>query len=143
MSNVTKFLLLAFSLGITCLLIVYFKRVVDTGFDTSNTAVEKLNEFNKELSESDLTMYDGLEVTGSDIVNLIKKQLGSYGIAETTPLYVYVKTSNAENTYQNGASIVSIQDFSSTQYVKPVAKFSCNIVRDLNDVIIGITFKQK
>jgi hypothetical protein len=117
--------------------------VADVGFDASNIAVEHLNEFNKELSESDLTMYDGYEVTGSDVVNLIKKQLGSFGAAEAAPLYVYVKTNNAENTYQNGALITKIQDFSSTQYVKPVAKFNCSIVRDLNDVIIGITFQQK
>jgi hypothetical protein len=134
---------LAFSLGLTCLLIVYFKRVADTGFDTSDTAVEQLNEFNKELSESELTMYEGLEVTGSDVVNLIKKQLGSYRVTETAPLYVYVKTSTSETTYQNGSFISNIQDFASTQYVKPVGKFNCSIVRDLNDVIIGINFKQK
>lgn len=143
MSNATKFLLLAFSLGLTCLLIAYFKQVADTGFDTTDTAVEHLNEFNKELSESELTMYEGLEVTGSDVVNLIKKQLGSYGVMEAAPLYVFVKTSVSETTYQNGALLSSIQDFASTQYVKPVAKFKCSIVRDLNDMIIGVNFQQK
>jgi hypothetical protein len=143
LSNATKFLLLAFSLGITCLLIVYFKRVADTGFDTSNTAMEQLAEFNLELSENELTMYDGLDVTGSDVVNFIKKQLGEYSTTETAPLYVYVKTSASETSYQNGALLSNIQNFSSTYYVKPVAKFTCGIIRDANDVIIGVTFQQR
>jgi hypothetical protein len=62
---------------------------------------------------------------------------------EAAPLYVFVKTSVSETTYQNGALLSSIQDFASTQYVKPVAKFNCSIVRDLNDVIIGVNFQQK
>ncbi len=143
MSNATKFLLLAFSLGITCLLIVYFKRVADTGFDTSSTAREKLTEFNLCLSESEITMYEGVEVKGSDVVNFIKKHLSSYSATEIAPMYVYVKTSTTEATYQNGASVTNIQDFSSTLYIKPVAEFISAIIRDPNDVIIGVTFQQR
>lgn len=143
MSNVTKFLLLAFGLGLTCLLIIYFKRVADTGFETSNTAVEALDEFNSNLSESDLTMYDGLNVKGSDAVNFIKKHLGGYSATEVAPMYVYVKTSTAETLYKNGGALPDIQDFSSLLYIKPIATFICSIVRDANEVIIGISFQQR
>ena len=143
MNNATKFLLFAFSLGITCLLIVYSKRVADTGLDTSNTAVGKLSEFNRELSESDITMYDGLEIKGSDVVNFIKKNLGGYAAAETAAMYVYIKTGLSEATYVNGVSLPNLQDFTSLRYVKPRVIFTGDIVRDANDVIIGVTFVQK
>lgn len=143
MGNATKFLLLAFSLALTCLLIVYFKRVADSGFDTSRIAEEKMSEFNTALSESELTMYEGLEVTGSDVVNFIKKNLGSFGSSETATMYVHVITGASDMTYYNGASIPNMQDFSSALFVKPIAKFLCSIIRDANDVIIGVGFAQR
>ena len=143
MSNATKFLLLAFSLGITCLLIVYFKQVVETGLKTTETAKEKMDQFNISLSESDITMYDGYDVTGSDVVNFIKKNLGCYDTGEKSPMYVNVRTSTSANIYYNGASLVNIQNFTSTLYIKPVAVFTCTVARDANEVIIGLNFVQR
>ena len=143
MSNVTKFLLLAFSLMITCLLVVYFNRVLDVGLDTSDTAVDKLNEFHKELSESEFTMYDDKEIGGSDVVNYIKKQLGSIDSTDEANIYVHVITSTSDHSYRNSTSISDIQNFTSVRYIKPTAKFRCNVIRDANDVIIGVSFQQR
>lgn len=98
--------------------------------------------FNQEMGESELTMYEGIEVTGSDVVNLIKKCLGSYGASEQADFYIRVQTSTADRTYQNNSYLASIQDFSSMFYIKPVARFLCTIIRDANDVILGIEFTQ-
>lgn len=143
MSNATKFLLLAFGLMLTCLLVVYSNMVFKTGLETSNTVMGKLDEFSKALAESDVTMYDGYEVCGSDVVNFIKKHLGSYDATEKAIVYVRVDTTVSSMTYQNGASIPEIQDFSSSLYIKPVARFVCSVKRDENDVIIGINFAQR
>ncbi len=142
MSNVTKFLLLAFSLMMTCILVVYFNKVAKAGIDTSNTAMHQLSKFNQELAESDITMYDGLEVRGSDVVNFIKKQLGAYDPAEEAMLYIHVVTATYDCFYRNNAFISKMQDFSSERYIKPTATFCCNIIRDANHVIIGINFLQ-
>ena len=143
MSNVTKFMLLAFSLMTTCILVVYFNRVAKAGMDTSNTAMDKLRRFNQELAESDITMYEGLELRGSDVVNYIKKQLGGYEPSAEAKLYIHVVTARKDSIYRDNNSFSGIQDFSSELYIKPTATFCCSIVRDANDVIIGINFVQR
>lgn len=142
MNNVCKFLLLAFSLGITCLLISTFGRVADAGFKTSDKAIDRLDDFNNSLSESDIMMYDGQKVVGSDVVNFIKKTLGPYDKGEDASIYVYVSTSMACNTYSDGGFIKDIQDFSSDKYIKPIANFSCSVIRNANGVIDRIEFSQ-
>ncbi|MDF2473839.1 MAG: hypothetical protein K0R21_1621 [Anaerocolumna sp.] len=106
----------------------------------SFASASNLSEFAVELTESDITMYDGLEVTGSDVVNFIKKNLGSYTSTQTSPVYVYVETEHASNTYYNEAEIDNIQNFTHEKYIKPISKFIGEIVRDGNDVIVGLRF---
>ncbi len=143
MTNVTKFLLLAFTLMITCLLVTYGNRVLRAGKNTSDTAIDKINNFNKELSESDLTMYDGIEIKGSDVINFIKKNLGSYDATEQADCHIRVITAVSDNTYINGSYISDIQNFSSTFFINQEALFRCDITRDANDVIVGIDFAQR
>ena len=143
MSNVMKFLLLSFSLMITCLLVSYGGRVLSAGKGTSDTAVKKINDFNSELSESELTMYDGIEVKGSDVVNFIKKNLGSYDATNQAKQYVRVVTAASDSTYWNERYIEDIQNFSSTLFINLAALFRCDVTRDANDVIVGITFVQR
>ncbi len=143
MSNVNKFLLLAFSLGLTCLLITYFGRVADAGFRTSNTALGKLNDFNNSLSESDIMLYDGKEVTGSDVVNYIKKSLGAYNKDQEASICIHVTSTISSNTYSNGEFIKDIQDFSSEKYIKPLANFTCLVLRNDNGIIHRIEFSQR
>lgn len=143
MDNALKGLIIAAGVAITCFIIsigFYFAR------ESNSLAAEsanKLNEFSNELSESDITMYDGLEVTGSDVVNFIKKELGKYGESEIAPFYVYVKTTIAESTYQNDLNFKNMQNFTDPLYIKPISKFTGEVVRDGNNVIIGIRFMQK
>jgi len=143
MDNSLKGLILAAGVMITCLVLsvgFYFARESKA---LSSNSSSKLNDFSTELTESDLIMYDELEVTGSDVTNFIKKHLGDYTAIETAPIYVYVKTSTTENTYKNGAFIENIRTFTDIKYINPLGKFAGDIVRDANDVNIGMKFIQK
>lgn len=142
MDNGLKGLIIAAGVFVTCVILnigFYFLR---ESKDISSASANNLSEFAAELSESNITMYDGLEVTGSDVVNFIKKHLGGYTATQTSPMYVYVKT-EAENTYYNSADIINIQNFTHLKYIKPIGKFTGEIVRDANDMIIGIKFIQQ
>jgi hypothetical protein len=138
--NGLKALLLAASVFITCVLLsigfIYLREAKNISFASASN----LSELAVELTESDLTMYDGLEVTGSDVVNFIKKNLGSYTSAQTSPVYVYVETESSSNTYYNESDLNHIQNFTHEKYIKPISKFIGEIVRDENDVIIGLKF---
>lgn len=142
MDNSLKGFILAASTLITCMVLsvgFYFTREAKV---VSAMSTDKLNQFSTELTENDLTMYDGLEVTGSDVVNLIKKQLGKYPVVKTAPIYIFVKTSIMENTYKNNTAIEKVKNFTNSEYINPLSKFTGAIVRDGNDVIIGVRFIQ-
>jgi hypothetical protein len=117
--------------------------VIDSGFKTTMTAKEKLDEFNVSLSESDIIMYDGYEVCGSDVVNFIKKNLGSYTGSETAPIYIQVVEGAVRYVYINNLYFSEIQDFSNAMYIKPVAVYTCTVIRDANEVIIGVRFVKR
>lgn len=143
MNTIMKFLLLAFGLMLTCVLVLYGSRVATTGMETSNTALGKMNTFNKELAESDITMYDGIDVEGSDVVNFFKKHLGKYSSSEESVMYIHIITTTNDSIYKNRVAEQDIANFTSAHYIKPNAVFKCDVIRDANDVIIGVSFAQR
>ena len=143
MNIIMKFLLLAFGLMLTCVLVLYGSRVATTGMETSNTALGKMNTFNKELAESDITMYDGIDVEGSDVVNFFKKHLGKYSSSEESVMYIHIITTTNDSIYKNRIAEQDIANFTSAHYIKPNAVFKCDVIRDANDVIVGVSFVQR
>ncbi len=143
MDNSLKGLILAAGTVITCIVLSIGFLFARESRALSSAGTEKLNHYSAELSESDLTMYDGLEVAGIDVTNLIKRRLGSYTSSETAPVQIRVKTAKAENTYSNGGAIDSIQNFTHNNYINPLGKFTGKILRDGNKAITAIQFLQK
>lgn len=143
MKNVVEFIILGASIILACY-------VVGTAWDaykhSSNVQKEvtkQQSHFAEELTEYDLTMYEGKEVGGSDVVNFIRRNLGDYISTETAPVYIKVTTTVSENTYINGEYIEEINNFASTMYIKKDALFLCSITRDKNKVIVGVNYSQK
>lgn len=143
MDNVLKGIVIGAGVLITCIVIGVGFRVYRETKTISSTSAEKLERFSSELSENDLTMYDGLEVTGSDVVNFIKKHLSEYSSSEVAPIYVNIVTSTTLNDYVNGASIPDIVNFTTDKYISPISKYNGKIVRDKNNVIVGLIFTKK
>jgi len=141
-TDVTKILILAASTIITCLIVAIGMNMARDAKTLSNTATSQMSELNDDISNSDIKMYDGSYVTGSEVVNFIKKQLGDYAASQTAPIYVYVKTVS-ENTYDNGNNIANIKNFSHNMYIKPTSSFLGKVVKNINNVIIGVNFIQQ
>lgn len=130
-------------------IIIYFtKGFVNSTTEAAGNVVDNTEELASDYAEYEINMYDGEEVRGSEVVSFIKKYLGDYSVSETAPYYVQVKTVTSgtayTNKYVNKQYIVNIRNFSSNQYyIKPTAKFSCEIVKSTNKAILGINFVQK
>lgn len=142
MSNALKLILIAVSLLITCIVVKVGMIVVDNAKALSDTANEQITNMNQEMSNGEIMIYED-EVYGADVINAIKKLLGNYTSTETAPLYVYVKTSNSENTYINSTYFSYITDFTNSKYIKPTAVFDGEVVKNKNRVIVGIKFIQQ
>ncbi len=149
MDNSLKGLILAAGVIITCL-------VVGIGFYISREAsaaatngTGQISRMNKEVAESDKIMYDGLDVTGSEVVNAINKYK-SEDIAvkvSTKKSVVYYNRLLTNNDKEIGevstASVKNTQTITSNYYINQKAQFTGEILRDANDTIIGISFEQQ
>ena len=84
-----------------------------------------------------------MEVAGSDIINLIRRELGSYGQGESSEVSVIVITGKGEYTYRNIEYLEQIRSYGNDRYINPTAVFTGSVIRDGNDVITCVSFRQK
>lgn len=143
MGTAQKILLFGISALVTALFAVLLIMTAKESREVGLIATIKMGELNEDIINSGIMKYDDINVQGSDVVNCIKEILGDYSASETAPLYLYVETSSASNTYMNGSIIEEVRDFSDTRYIKPTALFDGEVVENINDVIVGIRFIQK
>lgn len=149
MENSLKGLILAAGVIITCL-------VVGIGFYISREAsaaatngTGQISRMNKEVSESDKVMYDGLTVTGSEVINAINKYKSEdISVKVTTKKSVVyynrlLKNNDKELGDVSSASVKNTQIITSSYYINQKAQFTGEILRDVNDTIIGISFVQQ
>jgi len=148
MENSLKGLMLAAGTIITCVVISLGFIIAREAKDTASNGANQINMLNAEFAESDKTIYDGAKVSGSEVLNAIKK-------FEDSSMGVLVKTKKAETYYVNkfdetsgelqGVADKSYRDALDAEknyYINPYDNFNGRIVRDANDVITGIIFEQ-
>ena len=146
MENSLKGLLLAAGTVITCLIVGLGFYIAREAKDTASSGAEQMNRLNAEFMESDKVIYDGIQVSGSEVVNAIHKfqdddlcvqvntkkgGLVSYGYTDTT---LSTKSKHTMSEAQN---------LKGANYVNPSALFQGEVLRDDNQVIVGLLFKQQ
>lgn len=148
MDNSLKGLILAAGTIITCIVISLGFYISREARDTAASGAGQISKLNAEFNESDKVMYDGLNVSGSEVVNVINKfKNGDIAIQVNTKKCstYYVNVLDDKQTGINGSSSASIktaQNSLSSVYINPNAQFLGSIIRDVNNTIIGIIFSQ-
>jgi hypothetical protein len=100
------------------------------------------------MAESDKLVYDNATVTGSEVINVVKKMSGS-----SIGIYVLTNKTSAYYGYKFDLSTGALGEKTDTDinnatladngnYINPYANFKGIVVRDVNDVITGIKFEQ-
>lgn len=149
MENSLKGLLLAAGTIITCIVVGLGFYIAREARDTAANGAGQISRLNAEFNESDKIMYDGLEVSGSEVVNVVNKfKNNDLSIKVTTKkgTYYYNNGLNADGSELkegSGASIKEAQKSTSTNYINPNEQFLGSVIRDANNTIIGISFTQK
>lgn len=148
MDNSLKGLILAAGTIITCIVISLGFYISREARDTAASGAGQISKLNAEFNESDKVMYDGLNVSGSEVVNVINKfKNGDIAIQVNTKKTSVYYDNVLDDTLSSvvgtsSASVKSAQKTSSNAYINPNAQFLGNIIRDVNNTIIGITFSQ-
>lgn len=149
MENSLKGLMLAAGTIITCVVITLGFYISKEARATAANGAKEINKLNAEFAESDKTIYDGVVVSGSEVINLIKK-------TEDEALGICVKTKSSM-TYFGYNFDISTGDLATksnktyfdainetaTTYVNPYGNFRGHVIRNANEVITGIIFAQE
>lgn len=148
MDNSLKGLILAAGTIITCIVISLGFYISREARDTAASGAGQISKLNAEFNESDKVMYDGLSVSGSEVINVINK-------FKNGDIAIQVNTKKCSTYYDNvlddkqteiigtsSASVKSAQNSQSNVYINPNGQFLGSIIRDVNYTIIGIIFSQ-
>ncbi len=148
MENSLKGLLLAAGTIITCVVISLGFYISREAKDTASGGANQINKLNSEFAQSDKIVYDGAVVSGSEVINVIKK-------FSNEKIAIYVKTNKASTFYgvnvdintgeikgDSTATVADAMNEKSNEYINPYGNFTGAIIKDANDVITGIVFEQ-
>lgn len=148
MENSLKGLILAAGTIITCVVISLGFFISREAKETAANGANQINKLNSEFMENDKIIYDGAIVSGSEVINVLKKlKNDETGVLVKTnkseTYYVYqFNLSTGELVERVSNSYENVLDNSSKSYINPYANFRGKIIRDINEVIIGIIFEQ-
>lgn len=153
MENGLKGLLLAAGTIITCIIVSLGFYIAREARDTAASGAGAISKLNSEFNENDKTMYQGLAVSGSEVLNVIAK-FSSEDICIRVETIASGKSKkyahygqNLSKDYQlSGTSDVDISEAknkSSVNYINPNATFNGSVQKNSNNVITCITFVQE
>lgn len=151
MENSLKGLLMAAGTIITCLIVSLGFFIAREAKETAAGGAGQISRLNAEFNESDKVLYDNLEVSGSEVVNVINKfkdsilsiKVKTSGSSSASYYNYVLKESDTILGGESSASIKEAQNYGSIHYINPNAQFVGEVLRDQNETIIGISFTQK
>ncbi|HBY70961.1 MAG TPA: hypothetical protein DEG06_01850 [Lachnospiraceae bacterium] len=162
MSDATKVLILVATVIVVCVLCAVGFKMVNEGKSSVNASTNNFNNMTSQYSDIDLAIYDGANVQGSEVTNLIRKAIESKSYLSITVKTKAAKSytdynyefkapdSDAGNTTEAslGEEIKAAADSQlktdkkSSDYINPAAQFTGKVYKDANGVIICIKFTQ-
>mgnify|MGYP006421337503 CR=1 FL=1 len=160
MENSLKMLMIGAAVAITLAIITAGFYILRQGQGIMKSSSEKVSQISSEIEESEFTIYENQEVSGSEVVNLVRKyredRIGIYvktGKDGDNNGTWYINNISLNNTddevyigsidSEDGESLSPLIDEENDKYVNPNGRFLGKIVRNENDSIIGLHFVQK
>lgn len=148
MENSLKAILIGAGVVITLIVVSIGFLLMRSGQSTAKNAIGKLSQIDSEMSDSEYTMYDDMEVSGSVVVNLLKKYKNEYiGIKVETKKNAtgtwYINQVSGDTLSSVSTDIANTMDETKIEYINPNGKFKGEVQRDANGTVIALIFKQK
>ena len=142
MDNVPSSAILAIvAIVLACLFAAFAFSAVQSQKTSGSNAMVKVEGMNTELDESDLTQYDGQILTGSQVVEVIKKLKDTEGVVVSTE-----DTKAHVNVYGNNVGVAESAYTKSASADAGINPFECTITTDgasIKDDTVGATTNTK
>ena len=124
---------------ITVLVITLAFGIYTLAKGTSTSAKQQINRLSGQMSESIYTQYEGVEVSGSEVINIIKQFDKDDVVVE-----VVIGTATADYGGASTGTISDATDRSSSNYINPNSMFLGSIVRSTDtDAIQKLVFTKQ
>lgn len=156
MDNSLKGLILAAGVIITCVVIGLGFYISREAKNTSGSGSGQISDLNTEFQSVDLAIYDGMKITGREVVDLIKRveSKDDFVSIEVTNKKKNTADYNYEHVDLSGVHTIkaagTTQDINEVQispshesYINPDGQFTGTVLRDQNEIIVCIQFKQE
>jgi hypothetical protein len=153
MDNGLKGLLLAAGTIITCIIVSLGFYIAREARDTAASGAGSISKLNSEFNDNDKTMYEGLAVSGSEVLNVITKfssedicirvETIASGKAGKYAYYLYKLSTGNMLGDVSDTNVSEARDQKNVNYINPNATFHGSVQRNSNNVITCITFIQK
>lgn len=151
--NVLGFIKWAAGIVITLAIISIAFIVFNIAKDGTMAGVNKISAMNAQIAESDITIYNDQEISGSEVVNVIRKFEEEYlavqvitGKNSGGTWYGYsasVSSGVATMGSQASSSVADAIDETNTKYINPNGRFMGKVYRDTNGAAVAVIFTQK
>ncbi|WP_028393929.1 hypothetical protein [Bacillus cihuensis] len=155
MDAAKKALFFGAGLFLTIGLITLFVMVYGSATEASKSAQTEFSGLQAELKDQKYLVYDNTKVSGSQVVNAVRKfksegEAGNIGVyIETgkngngTGTWYYSNASSVNNLAKASVDTSNLSDETNSNYVNPSGMFNATIVRDSNNAIRAIKFVQE
>lgn len=132
-----KGLILAVTVIIAVILSALALYMANTSKSTINSGTTQYTQLTSEYSEIDSTMYDGLDVSGAKIVELIKK------LAQTSASYsITVVTLEGSSVTYSATAQYSDPGATAANHINETGTFRGEVTKNANGMVTLITFTQ-
>lgn len=160
MSNVQRAMVMAAGIFLSVLLISLAVVMFSSAQDMAKQAQSGFTTIQSEIAYKEYSIYDGTTVTGSQVINAIRKfqyvepfAIQVRTIGNTSGYWYLYNATLSGNTVNIGSKKTNktvgqdLQDNAfdpkSNNYINPTAKFTSTIYTDVNQVVRAIVFKQQ
>lgn len=146
MDNSLKGLILAAGVVITCIVVGLGFYISREAKNTSSGGISQITRMNSEYQDINKTMYDGIKVSGREVVEAIEK----YEIEIKKGVFTIIVYTGLRNIATSGIKfqssqydISNIKDKKNEYYINPDGNFLGETFLDPNGVVTMMTFIQQ
>lgn len=136
-----KGLILAVTVIIAVILSALALYMANTSKSTINSGTTQYTQLTSEYSEINATMYDGLEVSGAKVVEVIKEMAREGG---TISVQVKTKGNTTGVVYQGTTTTYTLEnDNTNANHINETGTFRGEVTKNANGMVTQITFEQQ
>lgn len=158
MENSLKMLMIGAAVAITLAVITSGFFILRQGQGILKSSTSKISQISSDIEETEFTIYEDQEVSGSEVVNVVRKyddkRIGIFvATGKDTNGAWYINDIDGTNfssgdyvgeiSSGNAGGIEQLIETSDDEYVNPNGRFLGKVIRNENDSIIGLAFTQQ